>query len=128
MVLHNGAYGLLREARQLIEEHRPERAVTLLEMAKTMEPGRGSILEALGVAYYNSGDHHGARKEFEEALDVDPTNHFARYGLSRCLYKQGLLKRAIGQAKLANAMAPGVEMYEEALQRYQGELDFGVED
>lgn len=117
------AYDLLKEARELMAERRSAAAAALLEKAKELEPGRGSILEALGIAYYNSGRHELAMHEFEEALEVDPTNHYARYGFSRCLYREGLLQRAIGQVKLAVVMAPEMELYEEALQRYQRDLD-----
>ena len=81
------AYELFQEARGLLRERRHREAVSLLERVKVMEPGRGSVLETLGIAYYNCGDHGLARRAFEEALEVDPTNHFARYGLSRCLYR-----------------------------------------
>mgnify|MGYP003564981481 CR=1 FL=1 len=121
------AYELFQQARQMIDDRCPELAAPLLERAKALEPGRGSILETLGIAYYNSGDHQGAKREFEEALDIDPTNHYARYGLSRCLHKQGQLQKAIGQAKLAAVMAPEIEMYDEALRRYQWELRYRVE-
>ena len=119
----DSAYDLLQEARALLKERRPARAASVLERAKALEPGRGSILETLGIAYYNSGNNEGAMREFEEALEVDPTNHYARYGLSRCLYRKGMLHKAIGQVKLAAVMAPEVEMYYEALLRYQRELD-----
>ena len=112
------AYELFQEAKVLLRERRHREAVSLLERVKTMEPGRGSVLESLGIAYYNCGSHGLARRAFEEALEVDPTNHFARYGLSRCLYRGGMVKQAIGQAKLASIMAPEEEMYTEALRRY----------
>ena len=117
------AYELFQEAVELLRERNPREAVSLLERAKTLEPGKGSILETLGIAYYNSGWHESARREFEEALEVDPTNHYARYGLSRCLHRSGMLQKAIGQVKLAAVMAPEIEMYDEALQRYQRELE-----
>ena len=125
--MSDSAYDLFQEARELMQERRSAAAVSLLERAKELEPGRGSILEALGIAYYNSGRPELAMQEFEEALEVDPTNHYARYGFSRCLYRVGLLQRAIGQVKLALVMAPETEIYEEALRRYQGELDAGGE-
>jgi tetratricopeptide (TPR) repeat protein len=121
--LQDSAYDLFQEAQGLLKERKANAAVSLLERAKALEPGRGSILEALGIAYYNSGRHELAMREFEEALDVDPTNHYARFGLSRCLYRKGMLQQAVGQAKLAAVMAPEVEMYGEALQLYQRELD-----
>ncbi|WP_287154833.1 tetratricopeptide repeat protein [Candidatus Solincola tengchongensis] len=117
------AYHLLQEARWLLGNSQPDRAASLLEKAKALEPGRGSILEALGTAYYNSGRPDRALREFEEALEVDPTNHFARYGLGRCLYRTGKLRMAIGQMKLAAVMAPGVELYRETLRRFQRELE-----
>lgn len=119
------AYDLLREAQSLLEERYPAHAAALLERAKALEPRRGSILEALGIARYNCGDHDGAMREFEEALEVDPTNHYALFGLSRCLQRKGLLHRAIGQVKMAAAMAPEMEMYGEALRRYERELARG---
>jgi len=117
-----GAYELYQEARQLLRESRHREAISLLERVKRLEPGRGSVLETLGIAYYNSGRPGMAMREFEEALEVDPTNHFARYGLSRCLFRGGHLRQAIGQAKLAAVMAPEVELYAEALRRYRSEL------
>ena len=121
---HN-AYELFQEAMELLRERNPQQAASLLERAKALEPRKGSILETLGIAYYNSGRHESAMREFEEALEVDPTNHYARYGLSRCLQRRGMLHKAIGQVKLAVVMAPEVEMYDEALQRYQRELEAG---
>ena len=123
--MQDNAYELFQEARLYLQRRRPEIAAPLLERAKALEPRRGSILEALGIAYYNSGNHEGAMREFEEALEVDPTNHYARYGLSRCLYRRGMLQMAIGQAKLAMVMAPEIEMYGEALESYQRKLVAG---
>ena len=120
--LTGSAYDLFQEGRELLEERKPSAAVALLERAKELEPHRGSILEALGIAYYNSGRHELAMREFEEALEVDPTNHYARYGFSRCLYRKGLLHRAIGQVKLAAVMEPDMELYAKALRRYQRDL------
>lgn len=119
----DNAYDLFQEAVTLLEKRRPSRAASLLEKAKVLEPRRGSILEALGRAYYNSGNHDGALREFEEALDIDPTNHYARYGLGRCLYKRGMMHEAIGQVKLAAVMAPEIDDYTDILRRYQWELD-----
>jgi tetratricopeptide (TPR) repeat protein len=124
--MQENAYDLFRAGCSLLNERCPAHAVSLLKKAKVLEPRRGSILETLGIAYYRSGDHEGAKREFEEALEVDPTNHYARYGLSRCLHRKGMLHEAIGQVKLAAVMAPEVEFYEQALRHYQLELDTEV--
>jgi tetratricopeptide (TPR) repeat protein len=118
--LSDDAYELFQRARELLQERRHGEAISLLQEVKRLEPRRGSVLETLGIAYYNSGRPRLAMREFEEALEVDPSNHFARYGLSRCLYRGGMVEMAIGQAKLAAVMAPEVEMYGEALRRYRG--------
>jgi tetratricopeptide (TPR) repeat protein len=120
--LSDDAYELFQRARELLQERRHGEAISLLEEVKRLEPRRGSVLETLGIAYYNSGRPRLAMREFEEALEVDPSNHFARYGLSRCLYRGGMVEMAIGQVKLAAVMAPEVEMYGEALRRYRGEM------
>lgn len=117
------AYDLFQEGKKLIGSRRPREAVDLLRKAKELEPGRGSILEALGIAYFNSGQTILACQEFEEALEVDPTNHFARFGLGCCLYRQGRLAEAVGQVKLALVMAPHVDLYSETLRRYQRDLE-----
>lgn len=119
------AYDLLQEARRLLGQRKPAQAALLLEKAKVMEPRRGSIIEALGIAYYNCGRHEQAHREFEEALEIDPTNHYARFGLGRCLHRAGQLHLAIGQVKLAAAMAPDMELYGETLRRLQRELRAG---
>ncbi|MEW6552963.1 MAG: tetratricopeptide repeat protein [Actinomycetota bacterium] len=118
--MSDGAYELFQRARELLQERRYGEAISLLQEVKRLEPRRGSVLETLGIAYYNSGLPRLAMREFEEALEVDPSNHFARYGLSRCLYRGGMVEMAIGQARLAAVMAPEVEMYVEALRRYGG--------
>lgn len=119
------AYELLQEARAYMARRRDLQALPLLQRAKKLEPRKGSILEALGIAYYNCGRPRDARREFEEALDVDPTNHYARFGLGCCLYREGFLRLAIGQMKLAAVMAPDVDLYNETLRRYRRELEKG---
>jgi tetratricopeptide (TPR) repeat protein len=121
--MQEDAYDLFREGCSLLDKRCPAHAASFLERAKVLEPGKGSILETLGIAYYRCGDHEGAKLEFEAALEVDPTNHYARYALSRCLHRKGMLHQAIGQVKLAAVMAPSVDFYDHALRRYQWELD-----
>jgi tetratricopeptide (TPR) repeat protein len=105
------AYELFSRARELLKRRENEHAAILLEKAKELEPHKGSILEALGRAYFNNGQIGLARLQFEEALEVDPTNTFARFCLGLCLRRGGKIREALGQFKLASVMDPGNELY-----------------
>ncbi len=117
-----GAYELLQEGRRLMQRGENGRAVPLLELAKHLAPAKGSILEALGQAYFNSQQPEHARVQFEQALQLDPTNHWAHYCLSLCLSRSGRLAEAAGHLKMALAMEPANESYRETLQRLRYRL------
>lgn len=111
------AYGLLMKGRELLEEGHPSKAAFVLEKARRMEPEKGSILEALGRAYYNSGRHIDAMYCFDKAVDVDPTNDYAHYCLGMCHLRNGNSMRAGRHLKLAWSLRPH-EMYREMVYRY----------
>jgi len=117
-VTDNGAYELLREGRRLMELREDGAAVPLLELAKLLQPGKGSILEALGQAYFNNREPGKASEEFETALELDPTNHWAHYCLSLCLNRLGRLSEAVGHLRLAVVMEPSNESYRDTLRRF----------
>ena len=50
----------------------------MLARAARLEPGRGSILEPLGRAYFMSGQVERAVETFEALLAVDPSSHISR--------------------------------------------------
>lgn len=108
------AYSLFARAIGFLNEKHPAQAAVLLERAKACHPDKGSIREALGRAYYNYGQYELALSEFEQAITIDPTNHYAHFGLSLCLRKTGEVARAIGHIKMALAMHPE-EMYRRTL-------------
>ena len=110
------AYSLLLKGRQLLRTKNPAQAAVVLERAKKLEPRKGSIREALGQAYYNYGQYHLAKKEFKEALNLDPTNHYAHFGIGLCFNRTGNTTAACGHLKLAIAMEPD-ERYKEALKK-----------
>jgi DNA-directed RNA polymerase specialized sigma24 family protein len=66
------AYELFRRGSRLLESHHPGPASVILERALALEPGKASILEALGRAYFNSGQPEPARSTFERVLELDP--------------------------------------------------------
>jgi tetratricopeptide (TPR) repeat protein len=120
-------YELFRRGTELLAEDHAHQAVTVLERAYRLLPGKGSVCEALGRAYYQSGQPTAARAQFAEVLEIDPTNDYAHFGLALCLARVGEPKLAAGHLRLALAMRPGVAAYEEALARLTGTASPGAD-
>lgn len=110
-------YALWRRGCTLLDQNHNHQAVVVLERASAQEPGKASIREALARAYFASGRPDAARQEFEAALEIDPTNDYAHFGLALCLERTGELATARGHAKLAVVMRPEDENYRRALER-----------
>jgi len=111
------AYELFRRGTALLADHHAHQAATVLERVTTMEPERGSVREALGRAYYDSGRPEAAREQFTKALELDPANDYAHFCLALCLLRAGEVDLAIGHLRLALAMRPEVDDYQRALLR-----------
>ena len=111
------AYDLLMRARALMADGHPHQAAMLLDRAKLMEPDKGSIREALARALYLAGRNARARREFVKALQIDPVNDYAHFGLALSCAKTGQTPRAIAHLKLAIAMRPEAEEYRAALRQ-----------
>jgi Tfp pilus assembly protein PilF len=109
------AYELLERAREFLRGGHPHQAAMLLGEAKLLEPDKASIREALGRALYLSGRTARARREFAKAVQIDPVNDYAHFGLALSCARTGQRTRAIAHLKLAIAMQPGVEAYQQAL-------------
>ena len=111
------AYDLLERAREFLRTGHPHQAAMLLDQAKLIEPDKGSIRETLGRALYMAGRPARARREFAKAVQIDPVNDYAHFGLALSCERTGQRTRAIAHLKLAVAMRPGVDDYQRALQR-----------
>jgi len=111
------AYLLLQRGRELLEQDNPMQAAFVLEQAKRSQPGKGSILETLGRAYYSCGRYLESAEIFEEALGVDPTNDYAHYCLGLCCLKLERTPDAAGHFKLAWSLRP-TDMYQEKAFRF----------
>lgn len=103
------AYELFMRGEELLKTRNPAQAAVVLERARRQEPGRSSIREALGRAYFDSGQYQRAAAEFTAVLELYPTNRYAHYCLGRCGEKLGdeLLSRR--HFKLARAMGYELE-------------------
>ena len=110
-------YALWRRGCTLLDGNHNHQAVVVLERAREQEPGKASIRETLARAYYAAGRPDAARAEFEAALEIDPANDYAHFGLALCLERTGELATARGHAKLAVVMRPEDENYRRALER-----------
>jgi tetratricopeptide (TPR) repeat protein len=111
------AYGLLQRGHDLMRSRHHAQAATVLARAARIEPRKGSILEALGRAYYNSGQHGLAAETFETLLDVDPSAHYAHYALGQSLKQLGRAREARTHLRLAVALSPNSRLYQAALDR-----------
>src|SRR6266511_3966862 len=76
-------------------------------------------LPVLGRALYLAGRTAQARREFAKAVQIDPVNDYAHFGLALSCARTGERTRAIAHLKLAIAMRPSDE-YRQALARIGG--------
>jgi Flp pilus assembly protein TadD len=111
------AYELLQRGHALMRGRHNAQAALVLARAARVEPGKGSILEALGRARFNSGQHEAAREAFEALLEVDPSSHYAHFALGQSLKKLGREREAWTHLRLAVALSPGSAVYRAALAR-----------
>ena len=117
------AYDLLQRGNALLEQRHFAQAAIVLERANKQEPAKGSILEALGRAYFNSGQAERARETFEALLEVDPSSHYAHYAVGQSLKRLGQPDRARTHLRLAVALSPTNKLYRGALDRLQPKTD-----
>jgi len=111
------AYELLQRGHALLARHHHAQAAIVLERADRLEPGKQSIIEALGRAYYNSAQHDAARRTFERLLEIDPSAHYAHYALGQSLKRLGRRDEARTHLRLAVALDPTSSLYRDALAR-----------
>ena len=99
-------YDLFKRGSELLENGDFAAAAIPLEQARSLEPDKTSIREALGRAYYRSGRFGPAAEEFEAVVERAPVNDFAHFCLGRALEKTGRRDRARHHAVLAAGMRP----------------------
>jgi tetratricopeptide (TPR) repeat protein len=111
------AYELLQRGHDLLKKRHYAAAAIVLERASRVEPGKASILEALGRAFYNSGQHDRSRETFASLVEIDPIAHYAHYALGQSLKQLGRPKEARTHLRLAVALSPASKLYSGALAR-----------
>ena len=113
-------YGEFQEGWRRLRAGRPAQATVPLEKAKREEPGKASIREALGIAYFRIGRFQEAEAEFRAVLELSPVNVDAHYALGRCLEQQGRPDEAVGHYRLATFFRPQSRDYRRALAKLEG--------
>lgn len=111
-------YDLYEQGRSRLAAGNPAGAAEVLELAVEHEPGKASLRETLARAYFAAARLRPARSQFERALELEPSDSYAHFGLGRCLEREGNLSGAAKHLKLACALSPREE-YHDALARLQ---------
>ena len=99
-------YDLFQQGRQHLKDGLAAQATVALEKAKRREPGKASIREALGIAYFRIGRFAEAEAEFRAIVEIAPTDDYAHYALGRCLERLGRGVEARRHYKLARSLRP----------------------
>ncbi len=113
------AYELFRRGSRLLADRHPGAAAVVLERASRLEPGKASILEALGQAYYNQGAHRLAAARFREIVEHNPLAHYAFFGLGLSEARLGDRDAARRHLRMAVRLHPENEDYQRALRRVE---------
>jgi Flp pilus assembly protein TadD len=111
----NEAYERFMEGQALLSQRDALAAIEELERARDLEPEQGSIRETLARAYFGARRFAEAETEFAKALEIDPVNDYAHFGLGMCAMRMGEPERARGHLKLATVMRPDSVAYADAL-------------
>jgi tetratricopeptide (TPR) repeat protein len=110
-------YDLFKRGTELLDNGDFAAATIPLEQARTMEPDKTSIREALGRAYFHAGRYAEAREEFAAVVEHSPVNDFAHFCLGRAYEKTGRKTDARRHLKLAVGLRPDREDYRAYLNR-----------
>jgi tetratricopeptide (TPR) repeat protein len=112
-------YDLYRRGSELLERGDFAAAAIPLERARTYEPDKTSIREALGRAYFHSQRYVEAREEFAAVVERSPVNDYAHFCLGRAFQMTGHRTEARRHLKLAAGLRPDRADYRKYLQRAQ---------
>jgi Flp pilus assembly protein TadD len=99
-------YDLFQRGSALLEAGDFAAAAIPLERARSLEPDKTSIREALGRAYFRSGRFEQAGEEFAAVVERAPVNDYAHFCLGKALLKTGRADEARRHATLAACMRP----------------------
>jgi Flp pilus assembly protein TadD len=109
-----GTFEAFRKAESLVAQRRPLDALAVLAPVLDAEPDKPSVHLLAGRAYLGSAQLRRAEAAFLRVIELDPTDHYARFALGRTLQRLGRFPEAQTQLRIAAAMHP-IPEYQEAL-------------
>jgi Flp pilus assembly protein TadD len=109
------AYVAFRDGDELLASGNPHAAVVALERARDLEPEQASVRETLARAYFQAARFDAAAAEFATAVELDPVNDYAHFGLGLALRRTGDVVGARRHLRLAVVMRPDNADYQHAL-------------
>ncbi|MFC6091208.1 tetratricopeptide repeat protein [Saccharothrix lopnurensis] len=110
----DGTFEAFRRAEALLAERRPLEALRELAVVLEAAPEQAGVQLLAGRAYLGSAQLKRAEAAFRKVVELDPSDHYARFALGRTLQRQSRLPEALTQLRMAAAMNPSPE-YQEAL-------------
>lgn len=110
----DSTFEAFRRAEALLSERRPLEALRELRTVLDAAPDVPSVQLLAGRAYLGSAQLNRAEEAFRKVLEIDPSDHYARFALGKTLQRQGRFPEALAQLRMAAAMNPSPE-YQEAL-------------
>jgi tetratricopeptide (TPR) repeat protein len=113
----NEAYERFQEGQVFLAAGDAPAAIEALERARDLEPEQGSIRETLARAYFRARRFLEAELEFSKAVDLDPVNDYAHFGIGLCRLRAGDPRGARGHLRQATVMRPDNVDYRAALEQ-----------
>ncbi|MFM8763037.1 MAG: tetratricopeptide repeat protein [Solirubrobacterales bacterium] len=100
------AYEDYRSGCDLLESGDHHAAILPLARARDFDPGKASVREALGRAYFGAQRYRDAAGEFEAVVEISPVNDYALFCLGRSLQKLGQHGKACQPLAIAACLRP----------------------
>lgn len=94
-----------RQARRLLEDREPRRALALLDPALESEPSSASLRTLRAWAYFQTAQLQRAQGDLEALVELQPTDVWARFALGRAFERQSRYADALPHLRLAAVMS-----------------------
>jgi tetratricopeptide (TPR) repeat protein len=105
-VMSESVYELFQRGSELLACGDFAAAAVPLSRARSLEPDKASIREALGRALFHSQRYREAAEELGALAAASPTDDYAHFCLGRSLQQLGRHREACGPLAIAACMRP----------------------